>query len=520
MGSARAGLIGPLLILWCYGCTFDGYVVAHDKAARSRNSAPLTAPPYDWVGVIGTGQSLSVGSGSRIISDTQPYSNLKLEDVGPDPKCSRSGSSVWKTVPLTEPVRGDMAGTGPGYDDKQYPNNIQGETPHSGMANTLSAIWQARTGELYVTAHSVVGSSGRCLHEVAKDGPYLAYPGSLREANAFRALAQEQRKTFGYAGIILTNGECDAANESFASALFDFWSDYNTDLKAITGQSGDVVLFASQQSTVAAGWHSSAVQLWQASNQHPEQIVCVGPKYQYEYADDHLHMKGGSYDRLGGKHAEVFDAVVNQKQAWRPLGPTAASRRGSVIRVDFHVPDPPLRWDSNLEAPHQVLNTAWAAGRGFEVRGDAAPLAIRDVAIDGSSVLITLDETPAAETTLEVSYAVTPDGPDFGGGSVLGLRGQLRDSDDFVGDDKESVAVTVTNGSRVVTAAAPRGLKRRSGYDLVSGAGLPEGVVVLSQDSDEQVTLSAPWPGETGLVELTFQYDHSNYCVHFSLPVR
>jgi hypothetical protein len=470
--------------------------------------------------VIGTGQSLSVGTGASIINDEQLYSNLKLEDVGPDPKCSLRGSPDWRAVALTEPIRRRLAGAGPGYEDNQYPNNIRGESPHSGMANTLSALWRARTGGSYVTAHSAVGATGSCLAEISKGSLYRAYRASLLEASAFQALAQQQGKTFGYAGIILTNGECDAANDSFGSALFDFWSDYNADLKAITGQPRDVVLFASQQSSVAAGQHSSAVQLWQASNQHPERIVCVGPKYQYEYGYDHLHMKGGSYARLGGKYAEVFDAVVNQKRAWRPLGPTAVSRDGAVIRIDLHVPNPPLRWDANLEAPHQVLNTAWAAGRGFEVRGDALPLAIHDVTIDGSSVLITLDETPALGTQLEVSYAVTPDGPDFGGGSVLGMRGQLRDSDDFVGDDRETVQVIVTNGSRVVSAAAARGLKRRSSYDLVSGSGLPDGVVVLSQDSDEQVTLSAPWSGETGTVELTFQYDHSNYCVHFSMPVR
>src|SRR5262245_19090854 len=34
--------------------------------------------PYDWVGVIGTGQSISVGVSAGFDRDAQPYSNLKL----------------------------------------------------------------------------------------------------------------------------------------------------------------------------------------------------------------------------------------------------------------------------------------------------------------------------------------------------------------------------------------------------------------------------------------------------------
>ncbi len=41
--------------------------------------------------------------------------------------------------------------------DGQYPNNIEAETPHSGMANTLSTLWAARGLGDYVTAHAEFG---------------------------------------------------------------------------------------------------------------------------------------------------------------------------------------------------------------------------------------------------------------------------------------------------------------------------------------------------------------------------
>src|SRR5262249_54349756 len=82
--------------------------------------------PDPGVGVIGTGQSLSVGATSVSISLTQPFANMKLEDQGPDPKypIDGSGAPVWVTKPLTEPIRTWVDGSGPGYGDGQYPDNL------------------------------------------------------------------------------------------------------------------------------------------------------------------------------------------------------------------------------------------------------------------------------------------------------------------------------------------------------------------------------------------------------------
>src|SRR5262249_2654940 len=74
-----------------------------------------------WVGVIGTGQSLSVGAAAGTpISTTQPFGNLKLLDSGPDPKYPLDGGGILSLIPLTEPMKPRLAG----YSDSQYPNNI------------------------------------------------------------------------------------------------------------------------------------------------------------------------------------------------------------------------------------------------------------------------------------------------------------------------------------------------------------------------------------------------------------
>ncbi|HET9622108.1 MAG TPA: hypothetical protein VFP84_12120 [Kofleriaceae bacterium] len=502
----------------------DAALLADAAPDAVRDAAPVaTPPPFDWVGVIGTGQSLALGVSSTVMSTTQPFHNLKLVDNGPNPKYPIDGnpSAKWATAPLVELIRPRVAGTGPGYTDNQYPNDLFGETPHSGMANELSQLWAARGGSSeYVTAHSVVGWSSHCLVDLNKEGGMRAYPASLAEARVWTQLARAAGKTFGYGGIVLTHGECDAGNLAYGAGLFTLWQDYNTDLKAITGQTRDVVLLVSQQSTEGVGhYDNSAVQVWQAGVAHPGQIVCTGPKYQFVYGSDHLHLPAPGYLALGEKYAEVFDQIVNQGVAWQPLQPTAITRAGAVVTIDFHVPNPPLAWDAHLARPHLTKNTVWANGRGFEAKdATGRALAIASVAIQGASVVLTLAAVPSSAVT--IAYAITQDGAGLQGGTDLGAHGQLRDSDALIGLDAETIAVHVTQGSAVVTAVAANGFARRAARDAVSaGADLADDTIVSSVDSASQLTLSTPWLGATGTASLAVHHDLHNFAVHFVLTV-
>ncbi len=485
-----------------------------------REGGALGKSPFDWVGVLGTGQSLSVGCCDTVVlSTTQPFKNLKLADTGPDPKypVDGTGAPVWSAIPLTEPIRAPV----PGYgnctyppDNCQYPNNIfkTGETPHSGMANQLSASWRAR-GSDYVTAHSVVGVGGSLLMYIQKGtGSYKA---GLSEAKAFTQLAKAAGKTYGVAAIVLTHGESDAGTADYGAGIYKLWQDYNVDLKAVTGQTRDVVMLGSQQSTTVAKADSSAVQLWRDSVDHAGQIVCTGPKYQYAYLDG-LHMTAPSYVGLGEKYAEVFDLVVNQGVPWKPVGPTKISRAGAVITIDLDVPKPPLVWDDHIIASHQSDHTAWSKGRGFEVvDGAGADVAIASVATSGNSVVLTLAQAPSAGAMLKVSYATVQDGTGFQGGT--GLHGQLRDSDDFVGYDAEKIQAQVTNGSPQIKGSAGA-FVRRAGRDIVAATGLAAATIVNTIMADT-MTLSAPWTGPTGMAEIALHHNLYNYCVHFSMAV-
>jgi len=125
----------------------------------------------------------------------------------------------------------------------------------------------------------------------------------------------------------------------------------------------------------------------------------------------------------------MYQRVVLGKD-WQPLQPTTVERSGRVITVHFHVPLPPLAWDTTLPMPHQNGFMEWAQGRGFEVRSGATHITISSVAIASDTVQITC-ATDLPATGLTVGYAWTSDGNIRPNGTAR--WGQLRDSDPFVG---------------------------------------------------------------------------------------
>src|SRR5258708_21848959 len=75
---------------------------AQDGAADGGGPQPPLKVPFDWVGILGTGQSLAVGGGPAInMSTTQPFKNIKLADNRADPKypIDNTGSPQWAVVP-------------------------------------------------------------------------------------------------------------------------------------------------------------------------------------------------------------------------------------------------------------------------------------------------------------------------------------------------------------------------------------------------------------------------------------
>ncbi len=391
---------------------------------------PGTAIPWDWSGVIGTGQSLAVGeAGKPILSTNQPYNNLKLS-TGQLPWPIDPNDTHLAMVPLVEPV----GRYSKGY-PSSWPDNIAGETPHSAMGNEITALVRAASDRDFVSVQGEVGENGQCMIYLRKNPEQKgvngrSYEAALIETKAITRLAKAAGKTYGVGAITVTHGECDAGNANYENDLYQLWSDYNTDLPAITGQKQKVQMIVSQQNSCNDRSASTLAQ-WKVGADHPADIVCSGPKYQYP-SHEGIHLTADGYRQLGEKYGQIYYERVILGKDWQPLQPTAVERQGAVITVRYHVPVPPLVWETDFEAPHPSIEQ-WKQGKGFEIStAGGEKVAIDSAAISGDAVIITCAADPGPNA--RVSYAMIGeknrmDVP-FKGTFRWGL---LRDSDPFKG---------------------------------------------------------------------------------------
>lgn len=386
--------------------------------------------PWDISGILGTGQSLSVGEkGLPVLTTIQPYGNLKLF----------TGHLAWpvdpedpslRLVPLVEPI-GRLS---PSY-PSSWPENIAGETYHSAMANEITALAQADLGRDLVSVHSAVGENGQGMVYLRKNPEKKglngrSYEAALVETKAIARLARASSRTYGIGAIVLTHGESDAGNADYEKQVRQLWRDYNTDLPAITGQKQAILMIVSQQNSCNDHSPSTLAQ-WRLGDDYPADFVCSGPKYQYPSAEG-VHLTADGYRQLGEKYAQVYFSRVVLGEGWRPLEPLGAVRSGKVITVRFHVPVPPLVWDAALAAPHPTV-AEWRDAKGFEVSTAAGDrVAIESAVISGDSVVLTCASDPGPNA--RAGYAMVGEkkrmASPFEGTFRWGL---LRDSDPFVG---------------------------------------------------------------------------------------
>jgi hypothetical protein len=404
---------------------------AADAASTACLDAQAPSTGASWVGIVGTGQSLAVGTGP-VTTTSQPYNNLKLALGGAAVPPWNPDDCRLSMVPLIEPIRP----MGSGF-PRPYPGNIWGETPHAAMGNQITALVKAASpASDYITVHTVIGESGQGMIALKKQtGPTdgetgRAYAATLFEAAAITRLARAAGASYRVGAIVMTHGETDSGSSAYKDELIQFLADSNADLAAITGQTEHVPMLLSQQFAYPGGAGQRPVAnltCWRLGVERAADFVCTGPKYQHPGYGDGVHLSAAGYTQLGEKTGQVYYERVVLGRDWKPLQPTTVERSGQTITVNFHVPVPPLRWDDTFSAP-----TEWPNGRGFELRAGPTKIEISSVAISGNAVVITAATAPPA-TGVIVGYALTANATKMATASNSFRWGHLRDSDPFVG---------------------------------------------------------------------------------------
>ncbi|MBP9802347.1 fibronectin type III domain-containing protein [Patescibacteria group bacterium] len=366
------------------------------------SSATAQVNEVDYINqILSTGQSLSVGVNSTpALTTTQPYSNLMLSGGNGG---LGAGTSF---IPLVE---------------------ASVQTISSPMANTITANDAGNDFDVAVSLHGV---SGYTYSQLKKGtGPYSTAMTQVTNAkNAATALGRVSRVI----GVTTIHGETDNYNgvsgPTYQGYLEEWQNDYETDAKAITGQSGDIPLFLCQMSSFMSSYANdatSAIPIYQlaAAEDNPGDIVLVAPKYFFNYSDRH-HLTGASSRWLGEYYGKVIKKVSADHEAWRPLSPDTIVRSANIIYADFHVPAGELAFDTTLVSAR--------TNYGFEYYDTTASASISSVEIlDTDTVKITLSGTPTgANQRLRYAYTGVP-GTDTGSHNAGSAAGNLRDTDPY-----------------------------------------------------------------------------------------
>lgn len=409
---------------------------------------------FDINHVLITGQSNAVSNGgSPPIAAAQPFTNLMFDTgVMPMGQCDGNGCKVYQTptafVPLVE---GDSF------------FNYTVETSSSGFGNEISHLakeelkFGTRAGyplkhDVLVSNHGRSGNTYFCLRKLfcqynIDRGHLSPFAQGMMEVQSAKALAAAAGRTYVVRAVAAIHGESDhygylapgghpefpmtgsdgtpAKIKDYADGLVEWQQDYESSVRAITGQAQPVPLFISALSgwTTTRGSVVPQMQL-DAHVRAPGKVVYVTPAYPLTARNDCLHYDQNGYRRLGEYFAKVYSRVVFSGQRWEPVRPKQISRAGNVITVTFHVPVPPLTFD--------VTNVLDPGNFGFDVV-DNGTIVGSTAAVSGpDTVTITLAAAPAGP--LRLRYALNEPLPGCIGpgtqGFGAGARGNLRDSDE------------------------------------------------------------------------------------------
>jgi hypothetical protein len=376
---------------------------------RRRGSKPIV------YGVIGNGQSLSVGdrAGSPLYSPyfTGPVAgSYMLTDIA---NGFTSPVSDWILTDIQEPMRGSGYGS-------IYPFNVSYQSPHTPMAQYLNLSFGINS------AHTCAGESGQPYSVIKKGGTGNSYASSIAEVQRFKNLFDALGMKYEVLCVIWTHGESDYGDTSYSNYLIEVQNDYETDIKAITGQTKSVPLVITQPSAgfpVPAGEFTNIPdEMLEAYLAHPDKIILAGSKTGLDYVPGDYHLSAVGTTFLGFMYAMSVRHLITSAATFTPLYATNVSLNSSgdnpIITVTFNrnvVED-----DSLYSGMHTVEHTSWLNGKGFEVIDSGnSELSILSTVISGSTATITVD----TGTPYRVSYAL------YGDGSGTIRRGCIRDDD-------------------------------------------------------------------------------------------
>lgn len=402
------------------GVNQSGQLVA-DFSLVPNSQSLKTGGTYDYEinHVFNYGQSLSVGQATPVISVTQNYDNVMFtRGMRPQYDYPTENNAQW------------YAALVPAVEAQSPTQSILAETPSMGTGDMIKEriLYEdgmAYTAMKYQIALSAPGYGAKPLVELKKGTVH--YTRMMDQATYGMSLANAAGKTYAVQAVTWTQGEndyiIDTPSATYLAMLNTFVSDFNSDFKAITGQTKSVPLISYQvASHKVYGKTTPLIALAQADAEETNPLVYIAtPMYHFDYAGpSDAHLTSISSRWLGAYYGLAYKRIVIDGQDWKPVKPLSSMKQGAILTVKFNAPSGRLELDTT--------NVSAATNYGFELVDSVGNLlTISSVSLMGPDTVKVVAASPIPAGA-KLRYAWSATGTV---GRTDGPRGNLRDTQGY-----------------------------------------------------------------------------------------
>ena len=240
--------------------------------------------------------------------------------------------------------------------------------------------------------------------------------------------AKERGWQFYVPAVCWMQGESDIVDYTdydYKERFHQMYHDMNTDIRNVTHQKEDIRMISYQCSTITKGekykfndYEGTECRTPTAQMEiirDDSLIWASGPTYPYDFVNESLHIDAVGQKSIGALAAKSALGILRHQKRITGLLPLSYEVNGNDIRIRYHVPCPPLCFDT--------INVSKAENYGFNViRKDNSDI-VSNVTIAQDTVVVHCVESPKG---CKLRYGVN--GVYWMGGRHQGARGNLCDS--------------------------------------------------------------------------------------------
>ena len=240
--------------------------------------------------------------------------------------------------------------------------------------------------------------------------------------------AKERGWEFYVPAVCWMQGESDIVDYTdydYKERFHQMYHDMNTDIRNVTHQKEDIRMISYQCSTITKGekykfndYEGTECRTPTAQMEiirDDSLIWASGPTYPYDFVNESLHIDAVGQKSIGALAAKSALGILRHQKRITGLLPLSYEVNGNDIRIRYHVPCPPLCFDT--------INVSKAENYGFNViRKDNSDI-VSNVTIAQDTVVVHCVESPKG---CKLRYGVN--GVCWMGGRHQGARGNLCDS--------------------------------------------------------------------------------------------